>query len=89
MRRAFLHAKNGVVMARPRNEAGTKSLSVVVSPLVRAWLEQLASFGVYGRTATAVAEHFVNDAVAQELKGGLLRNPPPMPPQKPHGESST
>lgn len=85
----FLHAKNMLIMVRPRNEPGTKPLSVVVSPLVRAWLEQLASFGVYGRTATAVAERFVSDAVAQELKDGLLRNPPPMPPQKPQGESPT
>lgn len=68
-----------VTMARPRNKPGTKPLSVVVSPLVRGWLEQLASFGVYGKTATAVAERFVTDAVARELKDGLLRNPPPMP----------
>jgi hypothetical protein len=70
-----------IMAGRPPNPPGTKPLSVVVPPIVRGWLEQLASFGVYGRTATAVAERFVNDAVARELKEGLLRNPPPMPPR--------
>jgi hypothetical protein len=46
---------------------------------MRGWLEELASHGVYGKTATAVAEHFISEGLARELKDGLLRNPPPMP----------
>jgi hypothetical protein len=64
---------------RPKNPEGTAPLPVVVAPNVRGWLEQLASYGVYGKTATAVAGHFISEALARELKDGLLRNPPPLP----------
>lgn len=64
---------------RPRNKPGTAALSVMLDPNMRGWLEQLASYGVYGSTATAVAGRFISDAIARELKDGLLRNPPPMP----------
>jgi len=78
--RLFLHGINTVItMARPPNPPGTAPLSIVVVPRTRAWLEELASYAVYGKTATAVAEHFISEGLARELKDGLLRNPPPMP----------
>jgi hypothetical protein len=47
---------------------------------MRAWLEELATYAVYGRTATAVAEHFVLAGVRRELKSeGLLKSPPQKP----------
>jgi len=67
-------------MARPRNPEGTAALTIVVVPRMRAWLEELATYAVYGRTATAVAEHFVLAGVRRELKSeGLLKSPPQKP----------
>jgi hypothetical protein len=67
-------------MGRPQNPPGTATLTIIVIPRVRGWLEELADHGVYGKTATAVAEHFILEGVNQELRGdGLLKNPPPMP----------
>ena len=69
-----------VTMGRPPNPAGTASITVVLGPQFRARLEELASYDVYGKTATAVAEHFIREGVTRELKEeGFLRNPPPMP----------
>ena len=67
-------------MARPKNADESVVLQVSVFPSVRDWLAQLAGYGVYGKNATAVAEHFVREGVERALKGeGLLRNPPPQP----------
>jgi hypothetical protein len=70
-------------MGRPRNADESEELRVAVLPVLKAWLEQLAKFGVYGKNPTAVAEHFVREGVSRELKGGgLLRNPPPIPKKR-------
>ena len=67
-------------MARPKNPDGTASLSISVVPRMRAWLEELSTYAVYGKTATAVAERFILDGVRRELEpGGLLQSPPPKP----------
>lgn len=67
-------------MARPKNPEGTGPLSITVVPRMRAWLEELAGYAVYGKTATAVAEHFIQEGVRRELKeDGLLKSPPPKP----------
>lgn len=69
-----------VLMARPKNPQGTATLTITVVPRMRAWLDELADYAVYGRTATAVAEHFILAGVRRELKAeGLLKNPPPNP----------
>ena len=48
-------------------------LPVIVSPMIHGWLKDLVSFGVYGDSVEAVAEHFVCDGVRRELIGdGLL-----------------
>lgn len=67
-------------MPRPKNPDGTATLSISVVPRTRAWLEELATYAVYGKTATAVAERFILDGVRRELQpGGLLNAPPPKP----------
>lgn len=67
-------------MPRPKNPEGTATLTITVVPQVRRWLEQLAQEAVYGKTATAVAEHFVLEGVRRELRGeGFLKSPPPKP----------
>ena len=67
-------------MGRPRNPPGSATLSITVIPRIRGWLEELAGYGVYGKTASAVAEHFIHEGVNRELRGeGLLKNQPPMP----------
>jgi hypothetical protein len=65
---------------RPKNPDGTAPISINVVPRMRAWLEELATYAVYGKTATAVAEHFILAGVRHELKAeGLLKSPPPKP----------
>ena len=67
-------------MPRPKNPDGTGALSISVVPRMRAWLEELATYAVYGKTATAVAERFILDGVRRELgPDGLLKVPPPKP----------
>jgi len=67
-------------MGRPRNPPGSGPLTITVIPRIRGWLEELAEYGVYGKTATAVAEHFIQEGVNRELRDeGLLKSPPPMP----------
>jgi hypothetical protein len=67
-------------MGRPRNPRGSGPLTITVVPRLRAWLDELATYAVYGKTGTAVAEHFILEGVNRELRGeGLLKNPPPKP----------
>jgi hypothetical protein len=67
-------------MPRPKNPDGTVTLTISVVPRTRAWLEELAGYAVYGKTATAVAEHFILDGIRRELGAeGLLKAPPAMP----------
>jgi len=67
-------------MGRPQNPPGSGPLTIVVVPRIRGWLEELANYGIYGKTATAVAERFILDGVNRELRGeGLIKNPPSMP----------
>jgi hypothetical protein len=78
-----------LIMGRPKNPEGSGSLTLRLGPLMWGRLDQLASFDVYGKTPTAVALHFISEAVARELRdGGLLRNPPPAPPPSPAPTSS-
>jgi hypothetical protein len=77
-----------VIMGRPKNPEGTGNLTLVLGPLMWGRLYQLASYDVYGKTPTAVAQHFISEAIAHELKDGLLRNPPPVPPPSPEPVSS-
>lgn len=65
-------------MTRPKNTEQSLVIRISVLPIVRDWLDQLASYGVYGKNRAAVAEHFVRAGVNAELRGeGLLRQPPP------------
>ena len=67
-------------MGRPRNADSSVEIRITVLPVVRDWLDLLASYGVYGKNRTSVAEHFVRQGVNAELRGdGLLRQPPPLP----------
>ena len=55
-------------------------IQITVSFRVRDWLTDLAELGIYGRQPTAVAEHFVREAIARELRpGGFLHTNPPGP----------
>jgi hypothetical protein len=64
---------------RRKNPAG-KTISFKVGPRMWAWLEQLSTYEVYGKTPTTVAENFVLNGVRGELKQeGLLRSPPAKP----------
>lgn len=70
-------------MARPKNPTGMEPISFKVVPRMWGWLEELADYAVYGTTATAVAQRFVQDGVRRELReGGLLHTPPRNPRRK-------
>ena len=63
-------------------------IQISVSPKVRGWLNDLAEYGIFGRKATAVAEHFVRQGVERELRpGGFLHTNPPGPKSEQESES--
>lgn len=67
-------------VARPKNKEASVELRIMVLPVIKEWLDQLAEYGVYGKNHTAVAEHFVREGVNKEIRdGGLLKDPPPRP----------
>lgn len=67
-------------MARSSNAEESISIRIFVHPIVRDWLDELASYGVYGKNRAAVAENFVRERINQELRGeGFLRQPPTSP----------
>ena len=73
-------------MARPNNVGPSVEIRVSVLPIVREWLNELAKLGIYGKSYTEVAEHFVRQGVERHLgEAGFLREPPPKPAQLPKG----
>jgi hypothetical protein len=58
---------------RPKNPQTSATVTISVTPTVRAWLEELAVKGPYGKTASEVAARFVDERLQRMLEQGFIR----------------
>ena len=53
-------------------------ITLEIEQPVLGWLEQLVDYGLHGRTVDQVVETLMRKGLLREVRGGLLRNPPPV-----------
>lgn len=54
-------------MARPKNSADTVQITISTTPVVKALLEALVSFGLHGKNSAEASERLLNERLMQML----------------------
>lgn len=65
-------------MARKKNPLGTVQERFSGNRLIRAYLEDLAHTGLYGRTAGEAAERLVSQGIERAIERGVIARRPPV-----------
>lgn len=60
-------------MGKQKNTAATTRITINTSTEIAAYLDDLVSIGIHGKTRAEVAERLVSTTIQQLIKDGLLK----------------